>query len=109
MKTITYEDFDKLDIKVGTVTAVEKVAKSNKLLKLLVDIGDKTSLQILSGISQFYSEDSLMDKQVLVLVNLKPRMLMGFESQGMVLAAVEEDRPVLLSTDQPVKNGCKIS
>ena len=87
---IVFDDFTKLDIRVGTVIEAEKMKKSNKLLKLLVDTGvDKRT--ILSGISQYFEPEHLIGKQVTVLINLAPRKMMGIESEGMILSAEDKD------------------
>lgn len=86
---ISYEDFDKIDFRVGKVVACEAVKKSKKLLKLKVQIGSEER-QILSGIAQYYEPQDLIGKSVVVVANLKPAKLMGQESQGMILAAADE-------------------
>tara|TARA_S200000501_G_scaffold191749_1_gene180616 strand:- start:245 stop:2254 length:2010 start_codon:yes stop_codon:yes gene_type:complete len=100
-KVIEFEDFSKVDIRIGTVIEAEKVPKSNKLLKLKVNTGVDERL-ILSGISKFYSPEEIIDKKVMVLVNLKPRKMMGYESEGMLLLA--EDSDGNLSLMQPDSN-----
>ncbi len=95
---ITFDDFDKLDIRVGKVLTAEKMEKSNKLLKLTVDTGvDKRT--VLSGIAQHYSPEEMVGKQVTLIVNLAPRKMMGIESQGMILMA--EDSSGQLKLVQP--------
>jgi methionyl-tRNA synthetase len=97
-KEIGFDDFDKLDIRVGKVLTAEKMEKSNKLLKLTVDTGvDKRT--VLSGIAQHYSPDQIVGKQVTLIVNLAPRKMMGIESQGMILMA--EDSNGQLKLVQP--------
>lgn len=83
---ITYDDFVKMDIRIGTIVEAEAVPKSNKLLKFLVDtgIGKRT---ILSGIAKYYKPEEMIGKQVTILANLAPRKIMGYESQGMILSA----------------------
>lgn len=92
---VVIDDFSKLDIRIGTVTAAEKLEKSNKLLKLTVDsgLGMRT---ILSGIAQYYSPEELIGKQVTFIANLAPRKMMGMESQGMILTASDGDGKVKL-------------
>ena len=83
---ITFDDFFKLDIRIGKVLAAEKMEKSNKLLKLVIDTGvDKRT--VLSGIAQHFSPEEMVGKQVTLVANLAPRKMMGMESQGMVLMA----------------------
>ncbi|MEJ1239800.1 methionine--tRNA ligase [Chryseolinea sp. T2] len=98
---ITYDDFAKLDVRIGTVVAAERMPKSNKLLKLSVDSGvDKRT--ILSGIAQHYSPEDILGRQVMFVANLAPRKMMGMESQGMILMA--EDAGGKLVLVQPVSS-----
>ena len=83
---IAYDDFSKVDIRVGRVLSAEPVPKSNKLLKIEVDLGFETRT-IVSGIAKHYTPEGLLHRNVLVVVNLKPAKLMGVESRGMILAA----------------------
>lgn len=100
-KVIEFDDFSKVDIRIGTVIEAEKVPKSNKLLKLKVNTGIDERI-ILSGISKFYSPEEIMNKKVMVLINLKARKMMGYESEGMLLLA--EDSDGNLSLMQPDSN-----
>ena len=103
--TIEFDDFTKVDIRVGTVIEAENVPKSDKLLKLKVDTGlDQRT--ILSGISKYYSPDDILNKKVMVLINLKPRKMMGFESQGMLLLADDSDGNLsLMQPDSDISDG----
>ncbi len=88
--TIEFDDFMKMDIRTGTILEAEKVAKTKKLLKLLVDTGiDKRT--VVSGIAEFYKPEDIIGKKVSILVNLAPRKLRGIESQGMILMAEDKD------------------
>jgi len=100
---IEYTDFVKLDIRVGLITQCEKVPKSKNLFKLMINCGEKEKRQIITGISQFYSPEELVNRKVVVLVNLKPKRIMGLESQGMILAADLNNEPFLLKIDE--RNG----
>lgn len=106
---IQYDDFAKLDLRVGTVLEAEKMKKSKKLLKLKIDTGiDQRT--ILSGIAQHFEPEQLIGQQVMVLVNLAPRPMMGEESQGMVLLAEDSDgKLVLVKPEAKVTNGSMIS
>jgi methionyl-tRNA synthetase len=104
---ISIEDFKKIDLRVGVVRAAERVPKSSKLLKLHVDLGAEQR-QIVAGIGTKYAPDDLLGKQVVIVANLKPVKLMGIESQGMVLAAGEEEVLSLLMTLEDVAPGSKI-
>ena len=107
--TIEFDDFTKVDIRVATVIEAEKIPKSDKLLKLKVDTGlDQRT--ILSGISKFYSPDEILNKKVMVLINLKPRKMMGFESQGMLLLAEDSDGNLsLMQPDSDILNGAVVA
>ena len=94
---VSYEDFEKLDFRIGKILHAEEVKKSKKLLLFKVQIGEEVR-QILSGIKSAYKPEDLVGKKVMVLVNLKPRMIAGYESQGMLLsAALEQDGEEILS------------
>jgi methionine--tRNA ligase beta chain len=108
MSQITINDFQKLDIRVGKILSAEPIKRSEKLLLLKVDLGTEQR-QIVAGIAQYYKPEELVGKEVVVLANLQPRTIMGFISQGMLLAAVEDDKPVLLVPDKEVKVGSKVS
>lgn len=106
---VTIDDFGKLDIRVGTVTAADKMEKSNKLLKLTVNSGLDTRT-ILSGIAQYYSPEEMVGRQVVFIANLAPRKMMGLESQGMILTASDADGKVkLLQPAGTVDPGATIS
>ncbi|MBI2063541.1 MAG: methionine--tRNA ligase [Candidatus Yanofskybacteria bacterium] len=102
---ITIEDFKKLNIVVGTIENVEEIEGSEKLYKFTINIGTETR-QVLGGLKPSYQPSELLGKQVIVLGNLEPRQLMGFESQGMILCASDEsDKPVIITPEKPVANG----
>lgn len=98
---IQYDDFSKMDIRIGTITTAEKVAKSKKLLKLTINDGLKDRI-ILSGIGEHFQPENIINQQVTFLANLAPRKMMGMESEGMVLMA--EDKDGSLSFIRPDKN-----
>ena len=106
---ITYDDFAKLDIRIGTVTSAERIEGADKLLKLIVDLGAETR-QIVAGIAQTVTDPTeLVGKQLPILCNLEPRTLRGVESQGMMLAASDEqDMAVLLHPAHQIPNGSTI-
>lgn len=99
---ITIDDFKKAELKVARVLAAERVESSEKLLKLTVDAGDRDASnapvrrQIIAGIGKAYAPEQLVGKQIVIVANLETRMLMGQESNGMLLAASDENGPVLL-------------
>ena len=86
-----------------------RCGKSQKLLKLMVDINEPKPRQIISGIAQYYKPDELLNKQVCIIANLKPAKLMGLLSEGMILASKDENGLSLLCLDTPRENGSKIS
>jgi len=100
--------FFETSLKVGTVIEAEEVPKSKKLLKLLVDLGEEQPRQIVAGIKEFYSPEELVNTQVCVVANLKPAKLMGIVSQGMLLAAKDEDGLCLIRPEKPKKPGTPI-
>ena len=104
---ISIEDFKKVALRVGKVVAAERVPKSSKLLKLQVDIGTEQR-QVVAGIGTKYAPEEMVGKRVVVVANLKPAKLMGVESQGMVLAAGDEEVSALLTTLDDVPPGSKI-
>lgn len=107
---MTIDEFKNADLRVGEITEAERVEGSEKLLKLKIDIGEESARQILSGIAKHYAPEDLVGKKVVIIANLEPRMLMGHESQGMLLAAHGEDEaPVLLLPDADVPRGAKIT
>ena len=97
---INYQDFLKLEIRVGLVKSCETVPKSRNLYKLMVDCGEEKLRQILTGISQFYKPEELINQKIIVLANIKSRTIMGLESQGMLLAADVNSKPFLLKVDE---------
>ncbi|MCK8494097.1 methionine--tRNA ligase [Spirosoma sp. RP8] len=106
---ITYDDFAKMDIRIGTITEAERVPKSDKLLKLKVDDG-LGGRQILSGIAKHFAPEEIIGKQVTFLANLAPRKMMGFESQGMILMAEDRDGKLsLITPSDSVWNGGTVS
>ena len=135
MEYVTYEEFKKLDMRVGTIRAVEPVEGTDKLLKCQIDFGETEAIieqigedsvgtetpegvsvpvpkfrQIVSGIREFFPEyEKLVGKQILYIVNLEPRMIRGVESQGMLMAVDGKDgKPVFLTPEFEVNPGTKV-
>lgn len=104
---VTFDDFARVELKVGTVVEVEEVAGSEKLFKLKVDLGEQSPRQVLSGVKQWYLPKNLVGKQFIFVANLEPRIIMGLESQGMILA-VGDSKPVLLKPSSKVPAGSKV-
>ena len=128
MEYVTYEEFKKMDMRVGTIRAVEPVEGTDKLLKCQIDFGETAACaespegdsahdmpvpklrQIVSGIREFFPEyEKLVGKQVLYIVNLEPRTIRGVESQGMLMAVDGKDgKPVFLTPEFEVNPGTKV-
>lgn len=103
-------DFAKVEMKVGEVLNAARIPKADKLLLLKIDVGEAEPRQVLAGIAEYYEPETLVGKKVVVVANLKPRKLRGYESQGMVVAASigEEGRPVIATFTEEVPNGARL-
>lgn len=105
---ITIEDFAKVDLRTARVLEARKIEGSNKLIVMKVDIGDEVR-QIVAGIGKVYSPEELIGKTIVVVTNLQPARLMGVESQGMLLAASDDEgRLSILTTEREVKTGSRV-
>ena len=106
---ITIDDFTKVEMRVGIVKSAEKVAGADKLLKVMVDIGDEVR-QVLAGIAQYYVPEDLVGRKVVVVANLAPRKMRGQESNGMIVAASvgPEGKPVLATFTEDVPAGARL-
>ena len=107
---ITIDDFVKVELRAATVLEAEKVPKADKLLRLIVDLGEPQPRQILAGIAQHYAPEEVVGRKIIVVSNLAPRKLRGLESNGMLLAASvgEDGRPVLATFGEDVPNGTRL-
>ncbi len=106
---INYDDFEKVEMKVGKILSVEAVPGSDKLYKLFVDFAEGEPRQIISGIAKYFSDSqSLINKKVVFVTNLEPRSLMGLLSNGMILAAKSEDKLALLEVPDFIKEGTQL-
>lgn len=102
---ITINDFKKLDIRIGKVISVEKVTNSDKLLKFIFDIGGEQR-QILAGMADFFPDPKILTgKEMPILLNIEPKIFLGYESQGMILAADAKGQPVLLFPEKEIPPG----
>jgi len=102
---VTLEDFNRLDIRIGKVLSVEKVPDAEKLLKFIFDLGEEKR-QIIAGMAEFYSEPSILEgKEMPLLLNIEPRTFRGQVSEGMILAADVEGRPVMLHPEREISPG----
>jgi methionyl-tRNA synthetase len=109
MDNITFDDFQKTDLRVALITACEDVEGADRLYKLTIDIGEERT--IVAGIKLYYSKEELIGKKIAVVTNLEPKKLRGIISHGMLLAASNEDKSsvVLLTLDKDIPKGSKIS
>ncbi|MCK4637721.1 MAG: methionine--tRNA ligase subunit beta, partial [Methanomicrobia archaeon] len=103
---IKYDEFKKVELKVGEIKSAENIKGSKNLLKLKVDTGEER--QLVAGIAQHYKPEELIGKKIIVVTNLEPAKLFGVESQGMLLAAVEGDEISLATIDRDIKNGASV-
>jgi len=101
---ITFDDFEKLEIRMGKVLSAERVRGTDKLMRLEIDFGTEKR-QLVAGMAEFFESNHLMGKELPVLVNLEPRKFKGIESQGMVLAVDVDGKPVLLHPEEEVPPG----
>jgi methionine--tRNA ligase beta chain len=105
---VSFDDFKKIDLRVGEVLSVEHVPNADKLYVLQVDVGGK-QIQLVAGLRQIYKEDDLKGKKIIVVTNLDPVTLRGVKSEGMLLAAVDKDDVSLLTVDRPVRTGSGVA
>jgi len=111
MSALDFEDFAKLDIRIGKVVKSERVPTSKKLLYLEIDIGGNIR-SCVGGLAEYYTPESLLGKMVTVVTNLKPRKMFGLESQVMLLAAIDKNNKTnisLLVPDKAVESGSKVT
>ncbi len=104
---ISYDEFKKIDLKVGKIISAEEVQGTDKLLKLEISLGSETRT-IVAGVKKYYSAEEILGKKIVMVTNLQPVKLRGIESQGMLLAAVNKDNVVLLTIDKDITEGSKI-
>jgi len=109
MENITFEKFKETDLRMATILQAEKVEGSDKLVKLQIDLGEELGQrQIVAGVGLSYTPEELVGKQIIIVANLEPKVLMGQESQGMLLAADEAGISILLQPDKKVLNGARV-
>ena len=104
---LNFTDFKKVELRVGRVLEAERIPESDKLLKLKVSFGSEER-QILAGIGKKYAPEDLLNKQLVIVANLEPRVMMGLESQGMILASNSDNGPIFLTPAQAVPDGATI-
>ena len=107
---VSFSEWEKLDLRVGQITEIEEIENADKLYKLTIDIGKDNPRIVCAGIKENYSKKELKDKKIILFVNLTPRKIRGIESQGMILAAIDEenDKVILISPEKNISIGSKI-
>jgi methionyl-tRNA synthetase len=105
---IDINDFAKVELRVGEVRTAERIPKADKLLLITVDIGEEKPRQILAGIAQYYEPENLIGRKIVVVANLKPRKLRGYESQGMLRCLVGDEGKPVITTAEDVPNGARL-
>lgn len=106
---ITFDEFKRMDARIGTITNVERLPRTEKLFKILVDLGSLGIRQTVSSLVGHYESSELVGKRVVFLFNLKPTKFAGEVSHGMLLAAEESEKITLLTTDREIPNGSRIT
>ena len=107
MPNITYDDFAKLDIRIAKILGTEKIPGKSKIIKGIIDLGEEKREVIIGG-AEYYQPEDLVGKMVVVIANLEPRKIAGFESNAMLLAADVNDKPFWLTVNEDVPLGTKI-
>ncbi len=105
---ISFDEFSKVELKVGTILEAAEIEGSEKLIKLMVDLGEGKPRQVLAGVKRWYQPTDFVGKQVVIVANLAPRQMMGYESLGMMLAADAENGPIFLTVPKKVSPGTKV-
>jgi len=105
---VSVEDFEKLDIRVGTVVKVERIPRTEKLYRMVVDLGSLGTRQTVASLVGYYTPDQLLQRKVVFLANLKPVKFGGEVSEGMILTADQEDTVSLLTVDEEVPDGVRV-
>ena len=108
MERVSFEEFKKLDIRVGKVISAERVKGSKKLVELKIDIGGEVKRAV-AGIAEFYDPDEVVDKLVVVVINLQPKKIFGLKSEVMILAAFDGRRLAILQPDKEVPLGTQVT
>ena len=107
-ETISFEEFKRLDLRVGKILKVEKIKGTRKLYLLEVDLGSEKR-QLVAGLAEYYTPEELLGKEIVVVANLEPKKIRGYWSQGMLLAADVDGKPVILVPEKEVPPGSKIT
>ena len=107
MPNVTYDDFAKLDIRIAKILSTEKIPGKSKIIKGIIDLGEEKREVIIGG-AEYYQPEDLVGKTVVVIANLEPRKIAGFESNAMLLAADVNDKPFWLTVSEDIPLGTKI-
>jgi methionyl-tRNA synthetase len=105
---ISIDTFAQIDLRVGQIVVAERVPNADKLLRLEVDLAEPEPRQLLAGIAEWYAPESLVGQKIIVVSNLQPRRMRGFESRGMLLAADADGRPLLATVPAETPNGARL-
>ena len=106
--TIPFSDFQKIELRIGKVENVEEVEGLDKLYKLTVDLGEREKRTLLAGLKESHQPYELLGKLIVVVANLEPREIGGVRSEGMLLAAISGEKPIILIPEEEVKPGSKV-
>mgnify|MGYP001070809641 CR=1 FL=1 len=109
MSEVSFDDFKKLDMRIGTVVDVSRIPRTERLYKIIVDLGDLGRRQAVSSLVGYYTPEELLSKRIVFLTNLKATKFAGELSEGMLMAAEKGDKLALLTTDREIENGAKIT
>jgi len=109
MSLVSFDEFKKLDMRIGTIAQVERVPRTERLYKIIVDLGELGRRQTVSSLVGYYTAEELVGKRIVFLTNLKPTKFAGEPSEGMLLAAEKGEKLVLLTTDMEIVNGANVT
>lgn len=109
MSLVSFDEFKKLDMRIGTIAQVERVPRTERLYKIIVDLGELGRRQTVSSLVGYYTAEELVGKRIVFLANLKPTKFAGEPSEGMLLAAEKGEKLVLLTTDMEIVNGANVT
>ena len=109
MSDVSFDEFKRLDMRIATVVQVERVPRTEKLYKIVVDLGELGRKQTVSSLVGYYTAEELLGKRIVFLVNLKPTKFAGEPSEGMLLAAEKDKKLALLTADKEIENGARIT
>jgi len=106
---VSFDEFKKLDMRIGTVVDVSRIPRTERLYKIIVDLGNIGKKQTVSSLVEYYTPERLLSKRIVFLTNLKATKFAGELSEGMLMAAEKGDKLALLTTDREIENGAKIT